>query len=170
MKKLMPDAEFYRISLREVVFWKIISNRIANRSPPLLLKSWCHWEMCIFRGIFPLSTELLLLAAWTSIKTSKWKQRTGILLGCPYAKIMQNMTQTKQNCLLRAMKVIQQDFVRAFYCTHWEHLQCGVRPPITAPNRLCLETSKSLSWRNIQNMCKTYAQHAQYAQYARNMQ
>ena len=50
----------------------------------------------IFLWIFALSTVQLQIAAWTSMKTSKWKQRTSILwLGWKY------MTQTKADCLLR---------------------------------------------------------------------
>ena len=50
----------------------------------------------IFLWIYTLSTVLLQRAAWTSMKTSKWKQRTSILwLGWKY------MTQTKTDCLLR---------------------------------------------------------------------
>ena len=63
--------------------------------------------LCIFIWIFTLSTAQLQRAAWTSMKTSKRKQRTGIYetnalkhmqIYKEYAKIMHNMQQICTIC------------------------------------------------------------------------
>ena len=99
-------------------------DRRSRKVPKAAAAQWARVGL-EWNQVESFSTEPLEIAAITSLKTSKWKQRTRfLLLGCPY------MIQTQANCRLRAMKVSQQgqwdciviagDSAGAFYYKPWE--------------------------------------------------